>query len=107
MTEEDKCIQNYYDFSMIYSKQIDKNNALYVDILPKIFPIEIITHSPAMTYEEYVANIGGLMGVYLGISLITIYDFLIVTLKYLLRRNRSLFCKWFYDKLGDFKKRIK
>ena len=98
LTKKYQCINNYYEFSMS-DNDIKFNNNLYIEISPKSVPIEIMTHSPAMTFEEYIANVGGLMGVYLGTGLIAIYDYLIAILKYLWTRNRFSFSTNFITKL--------
>lgn len=40
----------------------------------------VITHSIEMSFSNYVANVGGLAGLYLGISFIALYDYFIESL---------------------------
>jgi len=71
------CNNHFIDFKVKgeeRNKELDWNSATQVMISHSRLPDEQIEHSPEMTFISFIANFGGLLGMWLGLSAVTIYD---------------------------------
>ena len=83
----DDCHATYYSTFVTPEEEItttdNDNSIIHFYVAAKQSPIMKITHETGMTFAGYLANVGGLAGVYLGISLIAIFEYVIHAFKYL------------------------
>jgi hypothetical protein len=94
------CHQEDYDVRM---EIVDDNyvtkyaanitNASLIDVKHQTRSDVIITHNPEMTISTYVGTVGGLGGIYLGISVIACYEYLVLCIRYLQKLWKSKFSK--------------
>jgi hypothetical protein len=74
------CNNQFIDFDI---KNVDKitsspwDKKVYVSITHSRLPDQVIEHLPEMTFVSFIANFGGLAGMWLGLSVIALYDFII------------------------------
>ena len=76
----DHCHQEYY---LLYSKQTRKetnvsimmrSNRIFLTLMPSSMPNVVISHFAEMTFLSALCNFGGLVGMWLGISVLAIMD---------------------------------
>ena len=77
-----------------YMKYVSKN-LLEVDIFYSALEYENLVETPAMTVGELMSNLGGILSLYLGISIVAAFEFLELVIRFimspfqLLLRNES------------------
>ncbi len=75
-----ECYKQFFDFDVKKKTKLpfspwDKRTLVY--ITHNHLPDQVIEHLPEMTFISFVANFGGLLGIWLGLSAIAIFDFII------------------------------
>ena len=76
----DNCEETFYEFKVgeIKGWTIIKNaNEFALTVQHNRFPDQIITHKPIMRWIEVASNFGGLLGMWLGLSIAFVLDYLI------------------------------
>jgi len=82
------CLKDYFDY-LITSQKFDEN-LININVWHSNAKGDtIISHSPGMDFGVFIANIGGLAGIWLGFSAIALYDNIVIY------SNR--FFKYFYQ----------
>jgi len=82
------CLKDYFDY-LITSQKFHENQININVWHSNAKGHTVISHSPGMEFGVFIANIGGLAGIWLGFSAITLYD------KIVIYYNR--FLKFFYQ----------
>jgi len=75
-----ECYKQFFDFELKKKTKLpfspwDKRTLVYVT--HNHLPDQVIEHLPEITFISFVANFGGLLGIWLGLSAIAIFDFII------------------------------
>lgn len=88
------CYNEFYDYFLTTDKSINGNkndsfDTLTIRVIHKTIPDVQIKHSPEFTWNSYVANMGGLAGMWLGLSVISAYDWFVI----LVKKVYAKFCK--------------
>lgn len=71
------CLQEDYDVRMEINDDtnVDKfGNKTQVILRKQTLADKLIVHNADISFPSYVANVGGLAGIYLGLSVLTLYD---------------------------------
>ena len=77
----ENCDESYYDFTIEKIKGhswVKLNNEFAITLKHNRFPDQIITHKPVMRWIELISNFGGLLGMWLGLSIAFVLDVMIV-----------------------------
>ena len=74
------CQDTFYDFTIgcIRSWSFAQNNSVVLTLQHSPLPDRIIIHRPVMSWIELVSNFGGLLGMWLGLSIAFLLDYLIM-----------------------------
>ena len=77
----DECHQEYYFLDLKMTEKLSdsiplKNRSIELNIVPSSRPKIIITHLPEMTLMSLVCNFGGLLGIWLGLSVLDTLTYL-------------------------------
>ena len=78
------CYTEFYDYFVTSDKPHERNdsiNTTIIRIIHKTIPDVEIRHFPEFTWNSYVANMGGLAGMWLGFSAISLYDWIMILIK--------------------------
>ena len=54
-----------------------EQDAMLLDITHNHIPDQTIEHSPKMLFEEITGTVGGLMGMWLGLSALAIFNYIL------------------------------
>ena len=74
------CEESYYEFKIEMIKAhswIKTSNEFAITLKHNRFPDQIITHKPVMLWIELVSNFGGLLGMWLGLSIAFLLEYII------------------------------
>lgn len=90
------CDQEFYDFE-IRNKEANHyyswSSLIDIKVMHRNSPDMMIEHLPKMTLIDFMSSFGGLMGIWLGLSVIAFYDFIINVFKYLIIKPKSKFSR--------------
>ena len=76
------CVQEQYDTEIITDiKWLDLTNASAIKVGRKPIPDNVFRHSVAISWVQLVADIGGLGGLWLGLSVISVAKVIICWIK--------------------------
>lgn len=80
------CYNEFYDYFLTSDKSINVNqndsfDKLTIRIIHKTIPDVQIKHYAEFTWDSYVANMGGLAGMWLGFSAISAYNWFVILVK--------------------------
>lgn len=78
------CYTEFYDYFVTSDKPHERDdsiNTTIIRIIHKTIPDVEIRHFPEFTWGSYVANMGGLAGMWLGISAVSLYDWVVILIK--------------------------
>ena len=86
---KEECYQEHYLWEKKVNRQykdlnMSSNNRIKVDVRPSNLPTVIIDHLPEMTFLSVLCNFGGLVGMWLGVSVLA-------TIKNLIDISKTLF----------------
>ena len=88
----DECYHVYYLLQTkdkrLYKAMISMPNTIHVNLIQKNFPTIIIKQLPEMSIISLLCNIGGLLGMWLGVSLLSTFNNIYNT-------SKNVFCKLF------------
>lgn len=86
---KDGCYQAYY---ILDTKQIDSDDRtrFVLQIEPKPFPNIVIQHLPETTLLSAISNFGGLLGMWLGLSVVTSVNHIVLSLKIIFNKFYSI-----------------
>ena len=74
------CFEQFYDFSIDVTKGhnwVKEYNDAAITLQHSRFPDQIIRHKPIMRWIELVSNFGGLLGMWLGLSIAFLFEYFI------------------------------
>ena len=67
------CIHKYYSMDQEEVTRFEDDGDIYIYIVHDITTDVIITHIPEITFISLICNLGGLIGMWLGISLMMVF----------------------------------
>ena len=92
------CYNEDYDIKIHTEKDFqyvndDGSNWSDVTILHQTKADILITHTTEINFSNFIASLGGLAGIYLGISVLALYDHILTFIAYIIRRNTIIIMK--------------
>jgi Amiloride-sensitive sodium channel len=76
------CQEIFYDYKNDETRLAGKANWSLIEIFHSELPETRFTHHPQMKLIEFISNLGGLMGIWLGLSVLAIFRHLIRSIKF-------------------------
>lgn len=75
-----KCVNRYYNYEV---KSVSKHGLLvdgyqdltFVRMIHNQMPDQLTEHIPEMTFVQFISSIGGLVGMWLGLSVLSVFDY--------------------------------
>ena len=74
------CREKFYDFRIGVANvhgDIHRDNEFGILVMHDRFPDQLIEHKPMMSWIEMISNLGGLLGMWLGLSVVTLFEYII------------------------------
>ena len=72
-----KCEHRFYNYEIKVVSDIETQNTTIITIQHNQLPDQITKHIPEMTWIQFASNLGGLMGMWMGLSALAILKYII------------------------------
>ena len=81
------CNYSYYTYETKITQRNDNHYDIIISLFRSGFPDIVIEYMPEMTFISLVCNFGGLLGMWLGLSIMSIMDKIMsITKKYFINK---------------------